>query len=100
MPQPKHEIEAAANTTANELSYGSPFMKGLSAMVWGNNPPYSQPSSTQDSEDMFAAMMQSPQGYMTVAQRWGPQKAAEIQQELVKNGRLLPPPQQQMTEGQ
>lgn len=88
MAQTKHPIDVVANQEAQSLTNDSPFMKGLEALVWGNSQPLSQTTSKGDAMDMFQAEMSTPEGRAGLVKKWGQQRASEIEQELIKDGRL------------
>lgn len=95
MAQPVHEVEAASNNAASELVPSSEFMKGLGSLVWGQNPPFTTSAPRGEAMDMFQAELATPTGRMNLIKRWGQQKVADIEGELVKAGRV---PQQTMTD--
>ncbi len=88
MAKTKHELEVVSSQSADELDPQSPFMAGLQSMVWGNNAPFSKTVSKADALNMYQAELSTPQGRMSLITRFGQQKAAAIEQELVKTGHV------------
>lgn len=88
MSQTKHELEMVAENSAKEIDPMGSMMGQLSGLVWGGNAPFSTHLKKGDAEQMYASELSSPEGRMRLIQKFGQQRAALIEKELVKAGRI------------